>query len=141
MLSLNCFGIGKYEEGQLLYVWAKSGLKFREKPEFNSEVLANIPFGSEVVVMIHKDYEIYLHSSMKIQNKVEVEGGKTQKIEMKGSWARIKVTKMSLTPHGTQTGCGRQGSDQCHKGRTPNHEWDQSHEQRHGCSSRFKLNQ
>ena len=67
LVSLKGFGIGKYKEGQPLYVWAKSGLKFREKPDFKSEVVTNIPFGGEIGALELQDFYAYWRSTLKVK--------------------------------------------------------------------------
>lgn len=90
ILPTLCFGITEYEPEDKLFIWAESGLKLRETPDFKSKVLTNIPFGKEVICKGYKSLYDYSNNSLEVEDNIETPDGELVSFKLKGNWVQIK---------------------------------------------------
>ena len=79
-----------YELGDILYVWAKSGLNVRVSPWTDSNVIAKLPFGESVLVLGKTD-KTYNVMGIDTINIYRVPNLKVEPIIFNGNWVQIQT--------------------------------------------------
>lgn len=79
-----------YEMGDILYVWAKSGLNVRVGPGTDNHVIAKIPFGESILVWGKTD-KIYNVMGIDTIGSYRFPNLKVEPIIFKGNWVQIQM--------------------------------------------------
>jgi len=79
-----------YDIGDILYVWAKSGLNVRVGPGTDSHIIAKIPFGESVLIWGKTD-RTYNVKGIDTMNLYPVPNLKVEPIIFKGNWVQIQT--------------------------------------------------
>lgn len=96
LAAITCFfaagqaqAIRHYNEGDTLYVWAQSGLVLRMEPDFKSEKIASLPYGTTVVAQWHKGWDEKKESAVEAILPCTFEGQHYQGFKIPGTWLQV----------------------------------------------------
>ncbi len=89
IVPLCCTCITSYQEGDLLYVWAASGLNMRKAPALQSEVIATLPFGAAAISRDNKSVNEYQYHSQKLTDRGTTFDDKPFAVVLRGNWVKV----------------------------------------------------
>jgi len=89
LVSFSAFSSDKYQVGDTMFIWAKSGLHLRENPDLNSRILSSLYFGEEIVVQGLTNNRINLNGISKVSNSTI--RNKIGPVIFRGHWVQVRT--------------------------------------------------
>lgn len=84
--------INQYYTGDTLYVWAKSGLNFRLKPELKAKKVATIPYGTPLIALRNSN-SCMNAKSVRVVRSMIVHYEKMPSLHLEGRWLEVTYNK------------------------------------------------
>jgi len=89
LTSLNSLSINIYQKGDSLYVWAKNGLKLRDKPNLKSNITAIIPYGQSIIANENRNEITSNPLSITEVKATESESKNIPEFKIRGRWLNV----------------------------------------------------